>query len=90
MAMLWYPIAINAITIQPRGANKMIRLSKITLLEKLLIGTAIIAALTLLVNFYIAVTYVNPCDKICDPGVTIKNLETVCICANNIEVKEIK
>lgn len=39
---------------------------------------------------YLGITYVDPCDKICSPGVNVQPAQGICICATTIEIREKK
>lgn len=69
-------------------------LPTITIVDKLffvffLIGTLLILALGVL-GVYRIFTYVDPCDKICSPGVNVRPAQGICICATTIEIRENK
>jgi hypothetical protein len=65
--------------------------SSLSIADKFLLGVCFSGIAGLLYLCYIGITYVDPCDKICSPGINVRPVtNAVCICATTIEVREKK
>jgi hypothetical protein len=61
--------------------------NRLSIADKFLLGVCFSAIAGFIYLIYLGITYVDPCDKICSPGVNVRPANGVCICATTIEVK---
>ena len=61
-----------------------------TIADKFLLGVCFTGIAAVIFLGYLAVTYVDPCDKICSPGINVRPAQGICICATTIEIREKK
>jgi hypothetical protein len=61
--------------------------SNLSIADKFLLGVCFSGIAGLIYLCYLGVTYVDPCDKICSPGVNVRPANGICICATTIEIR---
>jgi hypothetical protein len=61
--------------------------NRLSIADKFLLGICFTAIAGFVYLIYFGITYVDPCDKICSPGVNVRPANGVCICATTIEVR---
>jgi hypothetical protein len=60
----------------------------LSIADKFLLGVCFSAIAGFVYLAYLGITYVDPCDKICSPGVNVRPANGICICATTIEIRE--